>query len=108
LLVIIIGAILGLALGNSIFSSSTGISSYACLLVSLALPSLLFFFSDKMKEGEKGAFIVFIVAELVINILFLSNLKWTVKSFWIAQAITIGIFLIAFLIALAIYKSEEK
>ena len=108
LLTLIIGVIFGLTCGESIFINAAGISAFVCLLVTLCLPSIIYVFANKITAGERIISILFILAEIALNIVFMAKPSFGIKSFWISQAILVGILLIALLIIIALFKSEEE
>lgn len=108
LLVVVIGVAIGLTCKDYIFANGAGTSAFICLLVTLALPSLIYLYSSKLKIPGVIATILFLVAEFVVNILFLCKPSFGDSAFWISQAGVIGAFLVADLIILASNKKPEE
>lgn len=101
LLVAIVGVIIGLTCSSHIFVNGAGVSAFVCLLIVLCLPSLIYVEADKLKVGGLIATILFVVAEIVLSIIFLVKPSFGVSPYWISQAAVIGSFLIAGLIIVA-------
>lgn len=108
LLVLVVGLILGLTCSSYIFSNSTGICAFVCLLVTLCLPSLIYAFADNLKVGGLIATILFTVFEVVLNIVFICMPSLGLTPYWISQAIIIGAFLISSLLLVASNRKSVK
>lgn len=104
---LVIGLIFGLTCGNHIFVNGAGISAFILLLVTLCLPSVVYFVGGKMTTGGRICSVLFILLELAVNIVFMCKPSFGIKAFWITEAILIGVFLIALLIILALFKNND-
>lgn len=100
LLVAIVGVLVGVFCSN-IFSTGVGIAAFVCLLVSLCIPSVIYFFARKGGLATIVLCVLLMVAELAINILFMVNTGLEAKVFAIVQASFIGAFLVAMLVFIA-------
>jgi hypothetical protein len=67
----------------------------------------LYLLGGSMTLGGKVCSCLFIAGSLAVNIFFMAKPETGVKSFWITQAIIIGVFLIALLIIVALFKEEK-
>ena len=105
LLVAIVGVLVGVFC-KDIFATGVGTASFVTLLVALCIPSLVFFL---VKKGETPTimFLLLMVAELCVSIIFMAKSSLDVKALAITQAIVVGVFLIALLVYFAMDKKEE-
>lgn len=108
LLVIVVGLAFGLTCGESIFVNGAGISAFTLLLVTLIMPSLLYFFESKISFGGKICTLIFITFNLINCIVFMCKPAFGIKAFWITEAIIICLFLVALLVILALFKNSDS
>lgn len=107
LLVGVVGSIFGLACGDYIFSTSSGIASFATLLVVLLIPSLIYVLKKKLNTANIVVSTLFVLAEIVSCVIFVSLPKLGLTNFAITEGVVVGIFLIALLVVIAFYKVDE-
>lgn len=107
LLVGIVGLLIGLFCAN-IFSTNVGIAAFVCFLVSLCIPSAIFFLAAKAGNAGIVMTSLLMVAELAINITFMAKPALDAKVFAITQACVIGAFLIAMLVFIAVSGKKEQ
>lgn len=107
LLVLVIGLIVGLTCADHIFANGSSISAYACLLVVLCLPSVIYIFGNKMTAGGRISSILFLFVEVILAIVFMVKPSIGIKIYWLIQAVIIGLLLIAFLVILALFKEKN-
>lgn len=106
LLIVVLGAIIGLTCGNHIFSEPAGTSAFVCCLVTLGLPSALYFMRKSMTTGGIIGTVLFLVLEFVINVVFIIKPDFGIRPFWIIQAVLIALFLVTLLAIVALFKEE--
>ena len=108
LLVLAVGLIIGLTFSSYIFSGTAGIVAFSFLLVTLALPSVLFALNSKLITGDRIIISLFIIAEFILNVTFLFIPE---AAFWIyavIQAALIVVLLVSILIILSLFKKDES
>ena len=107
LLVAIVGVLVGVFC-SSIFSQSVGIAAFICLLISLCIPSVIYFCAAKGGLATIVLCCLLMAAELAINILFMANTGLEAKTFAIVQASFVGAFLVAMLVFIATAGKKEE
>lgn len=107
LLVVAVGLIVGLVFGNTIFQAPVGITAFAFLLTALAIPSLIYVFNSKLNTGGRIILSFFVIAEVILNIVFLCIPKADIKIYAIIQLAMIVITLAAFLIIIGLFKDNN-
>ena len=108
LLVIAVGLIIGLVFSDSIFSGTTGTTAFVFLLVALAIPSFIYLINSKLNTGDRIVSGLFIIAEIILNIVYLCLPKADIKIYAIIQLTLIVITLGAFLIILGLFKNNAS
>lgn len=107
LLVVIVGIIIGLTC-KDVFSNNVGVASFVAFLITLCLPTVIFFFGDKTNTGIVVIGVLFIVGELVANILFMTFTDWEMKKFGITQACLLGALLAALMVDVCLVPKKEE
>ena len=107
-LVAAFGLIFGLVGGKDLFANSTSLSAYIFLLVTLLLPLPVFFLSKKMVFGGLVSSIMFIVGELIVDLMFVCKPDFGFVPFWICQACLIGAYLVVLLIIVAVFFPNDN
>lgn len=107
LLVIVVGVILGVAYGNTLFNNGVCVSAYICLIVALCLPSLIYINQKKLKVGGLIATILFASVEVIYSVIALFIPAIGLQLFWIIQAGVIGAFLISGLLIVVSYSKNK-
>lgn len=106
LLIGIVGLLIGLFCQN-LFQTGVGIAAFIMLLVSLALP-ILILLTKNYGQGLVIILSLLMVAELVMNIVFMVKPNVDGKVFAITQASVVGAFLIATLCLIAFQDKKEE
>lgn len=108
LLVVAVGLIVGLVFADTIFQAPAGVTAFAFLLTALAIPSLIYvFFNSKLNTGGRIISSFLVIAEVILNIVFLCIPKADIKIYAIIQLAMIVITLVAFLIIIGLFKDNN-
>lgn len=107
LLVVAVGLIVGLVFADTIFQAPAGITAFVFLLTALAIPSLIYVFNSKFNTGGRIISSFFVIAEVILNIVFLCIPKADIKIYAIIQLAMIVITLAAFLIIIGLFKDNN-
>lgn len=107
LLVVAVGLIVGLVFADTIFQAPAGITAFAFLLTALAIPSLIYVFNSKLNTDGRIISSFFVIAEVILNIVFLCIPKADIKIYAIIQLAMIVITLAAFLIIIGLFKDNN-
>lgn len=107
LLVAIIGLIFGFSCADHIFSTNAGIVSFTGLLVTLFIPTIIYLFYEKLNPANTIISTLFVLGELVANIVFIVKPTFGLTNFAITQGVIIGVYLIALLSIIAFYKVDK-
>ncbi len=108
LLILAVGLIIGLLFPNDIFSGAAGMAAFVCLLVVLAIPSLVYVLNSKINLGGRVVISLFTIFEIALNIVYLCIPKGDIKIYAIIQVVLIVIVLASFLIILGLFKDKES
>lgn len=106
LLVAIVGLLVGLFCKN-IFSTQIGIGAFVCFLIALCIPAVVFFLASKAGNTAIVLCVLLMVAELVINIIFMAKPTIEPSYYAITQASVVGAFLVAMLIVIGVGSKKE-
>lgn len=79
LLVVAVGLIVGLVFADTIFQAPAGVTAFAFLLTALAIPSLIYVFNSKLNTGGRIISSFFVIAEVILNIVFSAFQRQTLK-----------------------------
>lgn len=107
-LVAAVGLIIGLVFSDNVFQGTTGITAFVFLLVTLAIPSLIYVFNSKLNTGSRIITSFFIIAEIILNIVYLCIPKADIKVYAIIQLVMIVLTLTSFLIILGLFKENNS
>lgn len=107
-LVAAVGLIIGLVFSDTIFQGTTGITAFVFLLVTLAIPSLIYIFNSKLNTGSRIITSFSIIAEVILNIVYLCIPKADIKVYAIIQLAMITLTLTSFLIILGLFKENNS
>lgn len=107
LLVIFIGLIIGITFRESIFNYTVRTIAFVLLLITICAPAVIYIFLKNSLFGTKVVFVLFIIAELIINILFLSVSSLSGKALAISQAVVVSTLLISLIIIVSLFKDEK-
>lgn len=107
-LVAAVGLIIGLVFSDTIFQGTTGITAFVFLLVTLAIPSLIYIFNSKLNTGSRIITLLSMIAEVILNIVYLCIPKADIKVYAIIQLAMIALTLISFLIILGLFKENNS
>lgn len=108
LLVVAVGLIIGLVFSDSIFSGTAGTTAFVFLLVALAIPSVIYLINSKLNTGSQIVSGLFIIAEIILSVVYLCLPKADIKIYAIIQLALIVITLGAFLIILGLFKDNDS
>ena len=108
LLVIIVGAIFALTANQIIFSTPVGMLAFVVLLVSLCLPTLIFFLQNKAPNETILALFILLAFEIVVNLIFMFNPRFALLSYGVTEAIGLAIFLAALLIIIGTNNNQNN
>lgn len=107
-LVAAVGLIIGLVFSDNVFQGTTGITAFVFLLVTLTIPSLIYVFNSKLNTGSRIITSFFIIAGVILNIIYLCIPKADVKVYAIIQLAMIVLTLTSFLIILGLFKENNS
>ena len=107
LLVITVGLIVGLVFADTIFQAPAGITAFVFLLTGLAIPSLIYVFNSKLNTGGRIVASFFVIAEVVLNAIYLCIPQADIKIYAIIQLAMIVITLATFLIIIGLFKDNN-
>ena len=107
-LVAAVGLIIGLVFSDNVFQGTTGITAFVFLLVTLAIPSIIYVFNSKLNTGSRIITSFFIIAEVILNIVYLCIPNADIKVYAIIQLIMIVLTLTSFLIILGLFKENNS
>ena len=108
LLVLSVGFIIGFSFSDHIFSESTSMIAFILFLITICFPSFLYLLSKEMMVGSKIVIILFIVLEVITNILFMLIPSWGTKTLALTQTICISLLLLSLIIIVAFFKENNK
>ena len=104
LLVLVLGLIIGLVFGKHIFTHPAGIGAFVCMLLTLTIPSAIYFLSPRITLGSKIVTTIFVILEFILNLVFLIRPDFGPTIFWIIQGSLIGIYLVSIMIIVALFR----
>ena len=107
LLVVAVGLIVGLVFADTIFQAPAGITAFVFLLTGLAIPSLIYVFNSKLNTGGRIVASFFVIAEVVLNAIYLCIPQADIKIYAIIQLAMIVITLATFLIIIGLFKDNN-
>lgn len=106
LLVAIVGILIGCFFSDLLVGA--GLAAFICMLVVLCAPTVLFLLKDKINFPILIASCVFLVFELVANIIFVFKAGLESKTFAIVQASLVGVFLLTLLVIFASTFTKQE
>ena len=106
-LVVAVGLIVGLVFADTIFQAPAGITAFVFLLTGLAIPSLIYVFNSKLNTGGRIVASFFVIAEVVLNAIYLCIPQADIKIYAIIQLAMIVITLATFLIIIGLFKDNN-
>ena len=108
ILVAFIGVLVGVVCKDSVFRTDVTTISYALLLVTLCLPTLIMFVAAPQGLALLSITCVLMAAELIANISFMCIDSIGSTTLVIVQSILVGLYLITLLVIIGTKSKEAK